>query len=316
MLKKIWQWYNNKVDSFCGKTPESISDEMDHDIAYMPLGEWVAKYFGLLFRRIFPAYVPKQPKEITDRQFTLRVLLLLVFSAIAYGCLYGFEGLQYMFVSLPAEAMSSAYRYSFYVSGFYLFLSTAVAAFIQKVLLLKLFGRKEYNIFSVNGILFWLMGLFLLNAVDGVVYEFAGMVENLGSGVIDFILFMLAGTGMIVVLSDHVNTLISFYLSYLSVHIFDVTSKLWFYIVYFPGALLSEITGLSGIFDMRFFYNLTIVIITLILTKISDKTGITEKVQRGAVWCSTGKNLVFANAVSVIVAILLMIGMYVFRLFG
>jgi len=261
---RLWQAYSNMHAPKKGKKDSELIHIWWNEPFYVFLHELLRH----IKRRVLPdAHLPAAPQLPAWRR-RLRIVLTLAVSALVYGLLNGWDDVGMMFVSLPiGEHPGSKEAGMFFTS-----LSVAVTAVIHTILYRLLFGEGEDSLSSVDGVLFFLMDVFLLNVVDGGVMSLSMQVNRLpamGQTICRVLatLFALLFFGAIV---DHVLTM---FITIGSAYIMGMLGNVTFYMC-LPVILLVQFTGLSELMPLQFFFDLCILMIGMIISMLLERLGL------------------------------------------
>lgn len=176
-----------------------------------------------------------------------------------------------MFVSIPFTALDhpgSAHAGNFYIAS-----SIFTAAVVHSAVFRLFFGEKEFPLRSVNGLLFFLMDLLLLNLVDGGVFALSLLVDTIPDEAVRYLLSFLAILLMMVVFSEFSSNFLAMMVSFLAAWLLTLTGSVSYYLC-LPLILLTQALGLSGIFPLEFFVALCTVLLTLGFSVLLERFGL------------------------------------------
>lgn len=270
----LWNLWSNIFLRFFGDTPliRRIHFWWNH-----PLGDVCAAAAAAFKRRLFPRVHLPAPAQLSDRHFRLRVLLLLIVSAALTGLLNGFGDLPLLFVSIPFVSLQLSV--SSEVRILYFGLSIFSASILQALVFRFFLGSKEYPLRSINGMLFWLMGIFFLNVADNGVMALSMQADRISSPLIRYLLMYAALLLALISFSDLTDNFLSILFSLLAAQIMRSLGTTTYYLC-LPAILLTEMLRLSQFFSLQFFFNLCTVLITLGIGALLERFGLLQKLKQ------------------------------------
>ncbi|MBR5288859.1 MAG: hypothetical protein IKU34_09785 [Clostridia bacterium] len=270
-LIRLWQLYSNMLKPKKG----SKDSDLFHIWWNEPLSVSLIELFRRLKRRIMPdVHLPAAPK-LSPRHRRLRIVLTLAISALVYGLLNGWSDTAMMFVSLTVEGNHPGSKEA---GLFFLFTSLFVTAVIHTILYRLLFGEGEDSLTSADGVLFFLMDVFLLNVVDGGVMSLSMLVNRLpamGQLVCRCIACLLAIV-FFGVITDH---LMAVWITIGAGYIMNLLGNVTFYLC-LPAILVVQFVGLSAWMPLEFFFNLCILLIGMGISMVLERLGVLRFIRR------------------------------------
>lgn len=273
-LRHLWEAYSN-IFLMSGS-----SDWFLHAAHFWwntPLGDVVTTAASALRRKLLPRASLPPARTLSDGQYRVRVLMLLVLSALVYGVINGFADIAMMFVSIPIYSIQ--HPGGVQARSFYVFMSIFTAAMIPGIVFRRILGGKDYPLRSIKGLLFWFMGVFFLNVTDGGVMALSLLIDRMPSSLVQYLLMYLAILLGLTTFSELSDTYLSILLSIVAVKLMGLMNTVTYYIC-LPGILLVKALGLSSVFTLQFFFDLCIVLITLGITALLERFGIMDRLRR------------------------------------